>query len=477
LKRALAAACALLTVASARAADVAPADFAYGMKVVTPGDAAGYRASLPLPVYQKVLRADLGDVRMFNGKGEVVPFTIERPRSSTTEAEPVAPSSLPVFTLRGDPTVALDAVKVTLAAGNTTINVQAPGTFPVTGPIRGYLVDGRSLDVAVSVMQVGWADEAPDFAGRLRVEASDDLDGWRTLVDGAAIANLHAGQERLIERRIELPASHARFWRLTWTDEAAPFEITSVTAEPARGRVDVERATQEVEGVPVEAAGGDRNRRDRDSGERERRTRDSTDGQSVNPIPGEFTFDLGAQAPVDRVNLELPEQNTIVEVTLSSRPTPGDAWRPVVTRGFYRLRSSGPDVVNGAVAISTNTDRYWRVKADTRGGGFGSGAPKLRVGWLPHEVLFLARGGGPFTLAYGSADAEVGAAGFPALPVKTTVLRATFAEPETLGGIAKLTPTPRSPDYVSKSAVLWGVLIIGVGLLAVMVYRLLREMK
>ena len=33
-------------------AELTPNDFAYGIKVVTTGEAAAYRVSLPLPVYQ-----------------------------------------------------------------------------------------------------------------------------------------------------------------------------------------------------------------------------------------------------------------------------------------------------------------------------------------------------------------------------------------------------------------------------------------
>ena len=325
LKRALAAMLALGVMASAHAAEVTPADFALGMKVVTSGEAAGYRASLPLAVYQNAVRADLGDVRVFNGRGEVVPFAIERPKSQAVPAQSAAPMSLPVFTLRGDPVAALDAVRVTIAAGDTTINVAVPGALPDAGPIRSYLVDARSLDGAMSVMQVEWSPDAADFAGRLQVEASDDLDVWRTVESAAPIANLHAGEAKLIEHRIELPAIRARFWRLTWTEEAAPFEITSVTAELARGHVDVERASLEVAGRPVEASDGERARRERERDDRDRPTRDAVEAETVTNVPGEFTFDLGAQLPVDRVNLELPEQNTIVEITLFSRAGTSDA--------------------------------------------------------------------------------------------------------------------------------------------------------
>ena len=75
-----------------------PDDFAYGLKVVVPGEAAAYRVSLPLVVYQKLVRCDLGDLRVFNERGEVVPYALERPRSETSVSG--TPTVLPLFTLR-----------------------------------------------------------------------------------------------------------------------------------------------------------------------------------------------------------------------------------------------------------------------------------------------------------------------------------------------------------------------------------------
>jgi hypothetical protein len=57
----------LSTLASAAsAAEPAPADFAFGMPVLTPADAAAYKVALPMGVYRDTVREDLGDVRVFN---------------------------------------------------------------------------------------------------------------------------------------------------------------------------------------------------------------------------------------------------------------------------------------------------------------------------------------------------------------------------------------------------------------------------
>jgi hypothetical protein len=489
--------------------DLTPDDFAYGVKVPSPGDAAAYRASLPLAVYQTVLRGDLGDVRMFNERGELVPYRIERPSTQSTVQSAATP--LPVFTLRDNSREALDAIRVTIESGGTRVDVQAPvarerrntrtsrgaqndgagssssarpddasegaSSAISRGPSRrsssatarsaskgtasqsvaSYLLDSRSLQSPISTLEITWPDNAPDFAGRLRIEASDDLGTWQTVVTGAPIANLHAGDARIVERRVDLAGISAKFWRLSWADQPAPFPITAVAAEPTRDHVDVPRQTLSVPGTSAK--------------------------------PGEFEFDLGARVPTDRVTLELPEQNSIVEAELLSRDSSAQPWRSVTRGGFYRLKSTRPiptgdsttveasaDLTNGSITIAPNSDRYWLARIDTRNGALGHGTPKLRVGWLPHEVVFLARGNGPFTLAYGSSKAQPTTA-LGAIPATVTIVQAEFTPPESLGGDARLQPTPPPRTFWTKSGILWTVLVVGVALLAFMAYRLSRELK
>jgi hypothetical protein len=175
------------------------------------------------------------------------------------------------------------------------------------------------------------------------------------------------------------------------------------------------------------------------------------------------------------VNIELPEENTVVEVALLSRAASTDPWRPVTRSGFYRLKSE-VELTNGALPVSVNTDRYWLARVDSSAGGMGDGAPKLRVGWLPHEVVFLARGAAPFTLGYGSAAAPVVKTSLGAIPAGATILRASFSEPQTLGGDSRL-QVLITKTFPWKSAVLWAVLAIGVALLGAMAWRLSRELK
>lgn len=75
--------CSLFFMVYAGAASAAerPEDFAYGSLLEADGSEALYEITLPAAVYRGVARPDLGDVRVFNSAGEVVPHAW-RPRKT-----------------------------------------------------------------------------------------------------------------------------------------------------------------------------------------------------------------------------------------------------------------------------------------------------------------------------------------------------------------------------------------------------------
>src|SRR5260370_18627439 len=170
-----------------------PNDFAYRMQVNGTAESAAYRVALPLTVYQKIVYADLSDLRVFNAAGEQVPFAVERPASGTVSN---AAAALSLFPLQDDSSATLDAVRVTIESGRSAVNVQTGGHIPPNGRINTYLVDGRSLDAPVAALRLEWPEDAADFAGRVRVEASDTLGDWRSVAGALPVAKLHSGAGR-----------------------------------------------------------------------------------------------------------------------------------------------------------------------------------------------------------------------------------------------------------------------------------------
>jgi Protein of unknown function (DUF3999) len=431
----------LMLASAASAAELSPTDFASGMPVVTSGDGAAYRVALPLALYQDAVRENLADIRVFNASGEVVPYAVIRPSARTQPRGPG--TALPLFALRGDSTAAADAVRVTIDSPNGAFKLQTQGSAAAGAVIKQYILDGRPLGAPVSALQLSWADDAADFTGRLRIDISDDFGSWRTVTDAAPIANLHANGQQLVNNRIEIAASQAKYWRLSWIGKSAPFPLTSVIAEPADSRIEAERATLAV-------AGG-------------------TQGVAR----GEYAFDLGARLPVERINLELPELNTVAAVELQSRAHPQDPWRRIAVGKFYRVNTADGELRNAPIDIATDSDRYWLARQ--AGGGAPTGAPlRLVVAWTPSDVVFLARGAGPFLLTYGSAVAPEAETDLSAMPSAVTVMRATLGAPRELGGSSRLIAPAAA--FPSRRVWLWAILALCLCLLAWMAYRLTGDM-
>jgi hypothetical protein len=424
------------------AAELSPSDFASGMPVVTSADAAAYRVALPLAVYQGTVNESLADIRVFNASGEVVPYAISRPSARTLPRGPG--TALPLFALRDDSAAAADAVRVTIDAPGGAVKLQTRGTAAVGGVIRQYILDGRPLGGALSALQLIWPEGAADFSGRLRVDASNDFASWRTLADSAPIANLHANGQQLVNNRVEFAATQAKYWRLSWIGKSAPFDLTAVIAQPADSRVEAERSTLAVAGSAQGVA------------------------------HGEYQFDLGARLPIEKINLELPELNSVVAVELRSRANPQDPWRHIAVGKFYRVNTADGELRNEPIDIAADSDRYWLAR-EADGIGAATGEPlRLAVGWTPSDVVFLARGSGPFMLTYGSALAPAADTDLSAIPTAVTVVHAVLGASRELGGQSRLIAPAAA--FPARRVLLWAMLALCVCSLAWMAYRLTNDM-
>jgi hypothetical protein len=403
-------------------------------------DAAAYRFPLPLAVYQNTFREDLADLRVFNAEGVVVPFSLSRPVVQSMLHKTAI--EVPLFPLHEGARILIDGVHLTVNSAGSAVTLQTQNGATAITAVRQYLLDARTLDATLSVLQLSWLDAAPEYTGRLSVEASDDLAVWRNVVAAAPIANLRANGQTLIENRVEFPPTKAKFWRLSWVGVAPNFELTRVLAEPAASLTEPDRASLEVNGV--------------------------ADPKSSR----EYTFDLSAHPPVSRVNVQLPDLNSVFDVELSSRSSANAPWRVIIHSGFYRLKTSDAEQQNSLVAVSQDTDRYWRARIV--GAGNSPQSPlRLRVEWIPNEVTFLAQGRAPFRLAYGSASAGSAEANWSRLPNTLEIAPATLGPVEVSGGTARLLAKP--VPFPRTRVALWSILLLAVLVLSWMAYRLARD--
>jgi hypothetical protein len=454
----------LLLAAGAAFAAERPADFAYGVTLEVDGKEALYEVTLPAATYRGVVRADLADVRVFNGAGEIVPHAWRPRRTAGTEA--AAPVALTLFPLKAATGSDVDQISIRVrrgAGGKSSIDVTSTGARAgVEKRTIGYLVDLTMLDRALRAIEFEWQPVPDGFAGKLRVDASDDLGSWRTLVAAAPLVSLEVAGQRLQQKRVELPQQKVKYLRLSWVPQiagAAPPELASARGEPVDKTIEAAR-----EWAQADPAKGEK--------------------------PGEYPFDLRGRHPVDRVRLHLPEPNTVTQVELLARDRSDTPWR-AVTRGVaYRLRRDGNEITSPELSVGVTTDRYWLLRVDQRGGGVGSGEPKLEAGWVPHTLVFAARGEPPFQLAYGNRIAKPAGysidtlipgyrdtsgprirAAKSGMQQTINVSSAQALEQQELGGDARLKEVV---DWKRWS--LWGALVLGVLILGAMAWRLVRQL-
>ena len=465
----------LLAAVFARAAEK-PAAYAYGLKIEASGSEALYDVTLPLAVYRGVTRRDLSDVRVFNGAGEVVPHAW-RPRR-TEKADAGASVPLTLFPLRAATGANPDSLSVNVrrgakgTVGAVSVDVKSGGAPAVAQETVAYLIDMSDMitkDRALRAIELEWKS-VEGFSGKLRVDASDDLANWRTLVVGAPLLNLEVGGQRLQQKRVELPQHKAKYLRLAWVREFANGGVKNVSPE-------LTTASGELAEKFIEAA-------------REW----SKFSASKDEKEGEYLFDIKGQFPVDRLRLELPQANTIAQIEILTRDKVELPWRGAARGVAYRLNQQGHEVLSPDIQVNASSERWWMIRVDQRGGGLGSGMPTLNAGWVPHQLVFAARGAPPFTLAYGNRSAQAGAqlgtlpieslipgyrddAGASVRAAKTGVqqlvnVQATSAQPQkVLGGEARL---QEQIDWKRWS--LWGVLGLGVLVLGAMAWRLMKQL-
>ena len=432
-----------------------PNDFAYGMPLEVDGDGALYSFDLPTDICLYSTRRDLGDMRIFNGYGEVVPHLL-RPGLEPEAQEPEA-LELPFFPImevsEGDPT----RLQINIATDEkgAVINFWQRGEGLQESVVGRYLIDASALQLPLDKLQLDWDESAEGFLEAVSLEASNDLANWTPVITNASLASFSQGAYHLRQGDIDLPPpGEAKYYRLAWPLGAKGIRLTALRAVPLR-------------------QGGEKPHRWQ---------RYSPTGEAGRP--GQYDFHVEGHFPFDRARVKLPQGNTVVRAKLFTRSAaPQSQWREQFHGLLYNLLRDGRELSNDAVSLATVDEPEWRLEIDTDGGGLGQGKPQLELGWIPQRVYFVARGEGPFTLAFAAANIERPHSDISSL--LTTLQQSNqgegFIKPASpgpryeLGGRYRLQGQP--PPLPWQQWLLWATLSIGVLIVALMARSLYRQMN
>jgi hypothetical protein len=438
---------ALLTFAGSTVmAQERPGDYAAQVPLTLSGTGPWYRLELPMALHLAARYADLRDLRVFNAEGEAQAYalTLGSARQSETQND----RAVKWFPLRGPLNAEqIPSVRVQRSTTGTLVEVVPESAQAANEEVlRGWLLDTSAIDAPLHKLVLDWSSEREGFQ-RFSIEASDDLQHWRAWGEGQ-IARLSFADERIDQREVGLPGNKARYLRLLWNSPQQAPQLLSAR---------VLSATSQIAAAPLSWSA------------------------SLSPSSakaGEYSWNLPLALPLQRIQVELAQANTLAPVSVAGRREGQVQWQPLVRGLLYRLPQDGREVLNDELELYGAPVQQLRLQVDERGGGLGSATPSIRVGIRATQVVFLARGTPPYVLAIGNAAGKAAN-----LPLSTLIPGYDDTRLASLG-VASAAEAPVI-EAVSASAEqaarfdwqrlgLWGVLLVGVGLLVLMALSLLR---
>jgi len=423
--------------------------YAWRFELETGGAAGFYRAVLPPEVYRSVADPALRDAGVYNADGRAVPRRFVHPGAE--EAGPERSVGLGLVPLDRGVSDRPDRMRLLLeqTSGETRLRLDTDEPRPTAGTDRpdAYLVDARDLDEPPVALELHWQQAGPDLIAVVRLGHSDDLEHWQG-IGKATLADIDYQGTRIEQRRIALPAGLRDFLRIDWSGTPTGWRLAAVTAVLAGPEPETDRDWIELDAaVPEET--------------------------------GEYLYDAGGFPPVDRVALLPSETNGVANISVYCREDEDQRWRRVHRGLSYLLAREDGELASPPARVGVSRARFWKIGIES---GVLAAPPRLRLGWRPDELLFLAQGRPPFELVSGRARDRL--EGFPqADQLGDPELFSLLEEPS---DAAVAVAGPRSAlagpgavgpvgGFTWKTALLWAGLVAAVAAVGWMAVSLLRE--
>jgi hypothetical protein len=155
-----------------------------------------------------------------------------------------------------------------------------------------------------------------------------------------------------------------------------------------------------------------------------------------------------------------------INVEILCRNSEEDPWQFWDEGTIFRI-GAGPDLRKNKPWTGKTSYPFWKI--NSRGGIPFASVPGLLLTWEPYSIVFLARGKGPWILAYGNRDAA------PAgnLPRQ-------FQDQETQPAVitgSEIRQTRPAKEPAWKQWILWASLILAVAALSAMAYYMAKSMR
>ena len=368
-----------LTVQSALAASAG--DYAMVFPIETDGSSAAWQIELNTEVYRWSQDANLRDIAIFNSNGQQVATAIWQVGPADKVDEHSA--ELPVFALPAEPSMRagsnLQLIVDRDAEGRVRrIETNETGAADPGTAVSEWLLDSSDFREGIDAITLSWSSPDSGVIARFDVDGSDDLQKWHRIRSDATIALFERDGLRIERRVIELDGGRYRYLRLHRLDSGPVLAGWRIEARRQQHRAETIVNLQWIDAETVETMGGI---------------------QRSNTV---HLYALPAAVPASLLRIDLANDNALAELNvLTPIATANDKtnWMPRARLVAYRLRQDGAEIDSGEIHLP-GVARMHELRIDSANPL--SQAPRVRVGYVPDRLVFLAEGSGPFLLAVGS---------------------------------------------------------------------------
>jgi len=451
----------LLSMQKALAQPLSPNDFAFNAPLLQAENnsrASLRQVVLPVGVYEKMQRRDLGDLRVFSANGQVVPHQIQQVEQTAT----VQKMALPVHPLSEEQSNNPANIKVIINQQSDqqqlSIQQQLNATDKKINHIEyQYILENKNRQGRLCKITLDWKATQDNSIAPISLESSNDLQNWRSLGHGLNVSRFttrpDSGQY-ISNDDVEFSCTKDKYLRLSWLKREQQNTLVSAQGHYQQG---VQQALQW-----------------------------KSLGKPVYDKEGNWLFENDSVAALTQMAFVAPQNGLIYKGKLYSRNDKKAAWKAIQNISQYRLNLGSAkndtqqnEFQSSPFSLAPNNDRYWKLHSQNEARLTQSQLPEIRVAWPQRQLIFLAQGEPPFRLAYGNPLVKpVTDLGLAQL---IQGIGSTGVKPESVSlgkahRVAAYHPGEAEKPIPWKTIGLWIVLLLGTGVLGYMALSLYRQM-
>lgn len=442
--------------------------YAYGAMIELSDSESMYnRIELTGDIYTQALSSTLDDVRVFNQKGQPVPFALANVYQQNDENQtfPVTVYSLDNHQendnnnnqedkIEGKKLSAIGQYNININNKNIQINLDnanKPNEYQAT-----YLLQIPSeikLGQPFSRLSIDF-EEMSNWQATANLLYSNDLKKWQTAIDNVPIMSLtdNNNNQSLNVNTIDLP-SGMNFKSIYWILQLKSDKqlIPSIKTVKFTSR----KATPVRDLYPI-------------------------DLNLISADEQEATYQLSTSLPIKQLTIKLQNERTVLPATIFYKTSDNDkTWHKL---DDYIFRSINDTNQSQTINFNNSTLNIKQLKIKAINASLDN-PPSVTAYLYRMRIIFNSANNGPFILAWGSPIAKPASLSEKALLSDTIsaqdVPEAYLGDKVKLGNREVLSQTD---DNSSKSSslskwLIWGVLIAGALFLMLLALKLLKEVK